>query len=328
MELVSDSRIEDEALDWVYRVAAGEDPAACDAWRALDPAHDAAFRDAWAAWQALDMTPTARDDGWRDELAALKAERRHRKPIVRFGVPAAIAASIAAAAMFMPGWLAKPGAAPMAIATRIAEDKVYTLHDGSRLTVGASSRLAVDVDAPGRREVVLNDGQAFFEVAHDPDRPFYVMAGDAEIRVVGTKFDVRRTGDDVQVSVLEGRVEVRRRGEAALADTARVLTAGEQSVFLPEVAAGFAPEKPAAVTPGEWRTGRRFYVDAPLSDIVADANRYSATPIRLADDRIGAMRMTTSFRTGDTDGLVANIEATLKLQGHRASDGAFDLRRR
>jgi transmembrane sensor len=328
MQLVSDSRIDDQALDWVYRIAAGEDPAKADAWRAQNPAHDSAFRDAWAAWQVLDQTPTAQGDGWRDELAAIKAERWYRRPLARFAVPTAIAATIAAAVMILPGRMEQPGAAPVAIATKLAEDKIVKLSDGSRLTMGAQTHLAVNVAAPNRREVTLNDGQAFFEVAHDPSRPFYVIAGDAEIRVVGTKFDVRRIGNDVQVSVLEGRVEVRRRGQFATADSTRVLTAGEQSNFRPELAASFAPEKPASVTPGEWRTGRRFYVDAPLSDIVADANRYSTTPIRLADPQVGALRMTTSFRTGDVDGLVANMEATLQIQGRKAPDGALDLRQR
>jgi transmembrane sensor len=328
IRLAVDNRIDDQARDWVYRIAAGEPREACEQWRASDPAHDVAFRDAWAAWQALGETPTAQSSGWRDELRSLKAGRWYQRPAVRFGAPTALAASIAAALLVVPGVMrtGSPDDGLVAIATPIAQDKVVNLKDGSKVTVGADSKLAVNLDVPGRREVVLNEGQAFFEVAHNPARPFYVIAGDAEIRVVGTKFDVSRTGNDVQVSVLEGRVEVRRRsGKAnAAGGPARILTAGEQSTLRPEVAASFAPERPASVTPGEWRSGRRYYVDGRLSDIVADANRYSDTEIRL-DPGLADIRMTTSFRTGDTAGLVANIEATLKLQSRRAPDGSIEV---
>jgi transmembrane sensor len=331
MRLAVGNRIDDEARDWVYRIAAGEPREACAEWCARDPAHDAAFREAWRAWQALADTPTARGHGWRDELQKLKSRRWYQRPTARVGLPTALAASLAALVMIRPGMapVRSSGAAPVAIATQIGQDKVVSLKDGSKLTVGARSSLAVKLDDPRRREVVLKEGEAFFEVAHNPDRPFYVIAGDAQVRVVGTKFDVRRVGDDVQVSVLEGRVEVRRRGRddapvGAPAGPARVLTAGEESTFRPEVAARFEPEEPVTVTPGEWRFGRRFYVDAQLKDIIADANRYSAYPIRV-DPKIGTLRMTTSFRTADTDGLLTNIEATLKLQSHREPDGAIKL---
>jgi transmembrane sensor len=326
IRLAVDSRIDDEARDWVYRIAAGEPREACAEWRARDAAHDSAFREAWRAWQALAQTPTAQGHDWRDELQQIKAGRWYQRPVVRFGVPTALAASIAAAVMFVPAMVKVGSPDAVAIATPIARDEVVSLKDGSKVTVGADSELAVNLDARGRREVVLKEGQAFFEVAHNPARPFYVIAGDAEIRVVGTKFDVRRVGDDVQVSVLEGRVEVRRRagGERSTPGPVRVLTAGEQSTLRPALAASFAPETPSAVTPGEWRSGRRYYVEAQLSDIVADANRYSARSIRL-DPQVATMRMTTSFRTADTDGLVANIEETLKLQSHPGPNGSLEL---
>ncbi len=334
-----------EARDWVYRLAQGgpDEPealAACEAWRARSPAHDAAFNDAWDAWHLIGETEVALAPDWRAELAAMRRQPAPRRwwrgawsrpaarMAVRAGVPLALAASLAALLLVPEGLLTAPD---LTVTTRIGENRVVALADGSRLTVGAGSNVDVRL-GKDRREVVLDRGQAFFEVAHDPARPFYVIAGRAEIRVTGTRFDVRRVGDDVQVSVLDGRVEVRRRGLFAPVLPAprpdRVLTAGEQSALVPAREAAFEPERPARVTPGEWRSGRLYFADATLGEIVADANRYSAVRLVLADPALADLRMTTSFRAGDVAGLLGNVQAALELDSRAQGDGTIVIARR
>jgi transmembrane sensor len=63
------------------------------------------------------------------------------------------------------------------------------------------------------RRVTVHDGQALFDVAHDSARPFLITAGDETVRVVGTKFDVRRRDGQLTVTVLRGLVEVSTDGE-------------------------------------------------------------------------------------------------------------------
>ena len=122
-----------------------------------------------------------------------------------------------------------------------------------------------------RRDYVLQHGEAFFAVAHDEARPFTVAAGDARVRVLGTRFDVRRSpGDRVRVEVEQGLVEVSRdlpngasvarvaAGQGALADATGVRTAALAK----------------AEDVGAWRRGRLAYAAAPLEDVVADLNRY------------------------------------------------------
>jgi transmembrane sensor len=196
------------------------------------------------------------------------------------------------------------------------------------VTVGARTDVKV-LFTKAERQVTLTSGQAFFEVAHDAARPFIVLAGNAEIRVTGTKFDVRRIGDDVQVSVLEGRVELRRRSLVPVLKErapARVLTAGERSVL--DDGQAFTPEAPAPVRPGEWRSGRLYYSEAPIADIVADLQRYSDVPIRIADADVGELKVTTSFRSNDVDRFVKNLETTMPIEAKRAKDGAIVLAKR
>lgn len=320
-----------EASDWVLRIAAGDDPEAeqaCAAWRASDPHREAAFNAAWRAWQAIGDTSIARVESWRNEAAAMRGSpverlgRFARSRPVRFGVPAALAASIAA--LFLVPQQAPQPAPELKVVTAVAETRTLALDDGSRVTVGARS--GVDVRfAQDARRVVLTSGQAFFEVAHDPSRPFIVLAGDAEIRVTGTKFDVVRIGNDVRVSVLEGRVEVRDRS-VPNHQLEQVLIAGQRSEVQAE--AGLQPPRPTLVTPGEWRTGRLYYADAPLSEILADAARYSSVRISVADASVAQMRLTASFRTGDIERFMSDIEAALPVEAQRAPDGSIVLSQR
>ena len=197
------------------------------------------------------------------------------------------------------------------------------LADGSRVTVGGKSGIVAKVGKESRR-VTLERGQAFFEVAHDPSHPFVVVAGDAEITVRGTKFDVRRIGDDVTVNVLEGKVEVevRRRGVLTFLSAApdAVLVGGEASELKPDADA-FAAAAPAATGAGEWRTGRLYYADAPLLAIVADAQRYAKVRIEVPSGAVGAMSLTVSYRAGDIEGLSDSIEAALPVRVEPRNDG-------
>jgi len=204
------------------------------------------------------------------------------------------------------------GQAPVPYATGIAQTRQVDLVDGSHLFIGAKSAVAVRVD-DHRREVDLQRGEAFFEVAKDRHRPFIVRAGDTVIRVVGTKFNVSRIGDEVRVNVLEGRVEVRKRPLVPFVSAApeRVLT---------------RDQTPSAVEPGAWREGRMVYLEAPLRDVVADANRYSSHPIRLDGDEVGDLRVTVTFRTATVDDLIDNLGRGLPIRVERQPDGSVVIK--
>jgi transmembrane sensor len=159
--------------------------------------------------------------------------------------------------------------------TRPGERRQIALADGSQITLAPASRLrAASRWRP--RALSLERGEAFFVVAHQDDQPFTVQAGDALVRVVGTRFNVHRGADrDVRVEVEQGVVQVSegpngqdravtlRAGQMAVAD-ARGLTVGV--LAQPELAGG-------------WRQGRLAYDDAPLAEVVADLNRYSPRPL-------------------------------------------------
>ncbi len=314
--------VQAEARAWVMRLA--EDPAVeadCAAWRAADPAHERAWKEVSAVWQQAPALASLDRKDWRAEIDALS-----RKPVRRWLQWGMAAAAAFAAMIGGTQLLEKPG---MEAATRIAEVRQIELADGSHVTLGAKSGVKVSYESE-KRQVMLDHGQAFFEVAHDRKRPFTVIAGDVDIRVTGTKFDVRRDGEGIQVSVLEGRVEVRRRGILSILTPGspdRILTAGLRADFDPATGR-FSAEQRAIVTPGDWRSGRLFYNEAPLSDIVADIQRYSTTAIRIDDPAIAGMKVTTSFRTNQIGAFLANLGAILPIESRRSADGAMIIEAR
>lgn len=279
----------------------GGDARAIAEWRAADPRHEAALSEAELAWTAIGRTRFARDDGWRAEIA-----RPPRRPWL--APAAAMAASLAIAAVIAPQVMG----APLEVRTEVAQTRTVSLADGATVFVGAKSAVDLRMEDDART-AVLKGGEAFFDVAARPGRPFTVEAGGAVIRAAeGGKFNVCRTPWGVQVAVLEGRVEVLRKRFLVTPDRPdRVIVAGEQ-VRLAR-GEGLSPPAPVNAEPGAWRAGRMQYADAPLKEVVADANRYSDRPIRLASNDIGDLRVTVSFRTSAVDELVANLDAGLPL---------------
>jgi transmembrane sensor len=316
-----DDPLDAEALAWLVRTL--DDPAAeaaCAIWRAEDPAHEQAWRRVSRVWRKTAALAGADEfkRRWRPEI-----DRLARRPPKLYAYLPLAAAACLLVTFVTPLLVPAP---EVRASTRTAEIRQVALVDGSRMTVGPRSDVNVRL-APFSRMAVIGDGEVFFQVAHDPRRPFTVRAGDALIRVTGTQFDVRATAGAVRVSVLNGRVEVRRRTFWSLVRTGapqRVLSAGQMS----ELARGartFSVERPTDGVTGAWRDGRLYYVEAPLGEVLADVQRYTPTPIRVADSKVAQMRLTMSFDGNRLQAFLDDLPAILPVRETRTADGAVVL---
>jgi transmembrane sensor len=187
------------------------------------------------------------------------------------------------------------------------------------VTLNTDSQVHIEL-TPQERHIRLDDGEAFFEVAHDAARPFVVQVGTKRVIAVGTKFSVRRTGDDIRVVVTEGKVRVEsgsaRGGEGpAVAFSAGRDAVGERTemyqargsgeVFLTpgDVASAsddgvVVEQKPLAEAEANltWRQGYLTFRDTSLADAIAEFNRYNAHKIAIADPTVAAIRISGTFR--------------------------------
>lgn len=196
-------------------------------------------------------------------------------------------------------WHTPPALYAETFVTGRGEQRDVTLPDGSLLRLDTATRVEVTLYEK-RRVVSIPDGQAVFQVQGDTRRPFDVLAGPLKITVVGTRFSVRHTtlvpGDDgVRVAVDEGRVNVARAdGWRAWFSATETLTPGQQ---LRADAAGDMSPITAVPTAGiaPWRDGMVSFDNTPLSQALAEFERYGATGLRVRSPAVGALRLTGTF---------------------------------
>lgn len=206
--------------------------------------------------------------------------------------------------------------------TGLGEQRLIVLEDGSRVRLDTDTILRVKF-RPRDRGVVLERGQAYFEVAPDPARPFRVRSAWTEVRAVGTAFDVRRGADTVRVILVSGRVQVRR--VDATAATGWALTPGQQIDVGPRPGA-VRRRAVEARSETSWISGRLVFRGEALEAAIAEVNRYARTPVRLEAPSLAATPISGSFEAGNTQAFVAAVAALYGLRAVPSSDGTVRLR--
>jgi transmembrane sensor len=237
-------------------------------------------------------------------------------------------------------WLSQPGShrqVPLQVETEavyttaIGERSTANLDDGSVAELNTNTRLNIDF-SDNERRVELVEGQVFFDVAKDPDRPFIVIAGDQRIEAIGTAFDVLYMNGQVKVTLVEGIVNVAAQtfNDAGQADDLFVQLEAGQSL----VTAAVAPVEPPRIELTDtdlstvWRNGRAFFEDSSLSEAVEEMNRYSHVQIRLEGEGLEHIRMNGMFRTGQQENFVDTLVAYYAIEAERLGDNVIVLKAR
>jgi transmembrane sensor len=298
------------AADWWARLrdddVSPDAAAEWQAWSAEDPGHTEAFE----RIRELGSRLEGADARTRHAFVAEFVRPRAPSMVRRFAVAASLAIVVLTGGYFAWNMLTVPDAlASRHYATPIAVNRDVVLADGSKVALGGASAVQTQFGG-GLRRVQLQRGEAYFEVAHDKRHPFIVSAGEIKVRAIGTAFNVRRTGDRVMVTVTEGTVQIAQ-GDAsssasAVAHGAVVAVAGQQVVYDP-AASGLTV---ATVDTGQvlgWRNDRLQFVNEPLGVVVANINRYSLRPLRIADPKVNTITFTGTVSPTDLDGWAAAL---------------------
>jgi transmembrane sensor len=198
---------------------------------------------------------------------------------------------------------------PAHFSTRHGEQLTQPLSDGSVLYLNTDTAVLVRYEH-GTRLVDVEHGQVVFEVAHDPTRPFHVLAGSAEVIAVGTRFDVYLQGQSTLVTVVEGRVTVGPTpafgGSATGSRTRKPMPVAAGQMV--RVVQGQLPEAPSPVDPGRttaWQQ-RQISIEAvPLAEVAAEFNRYSSTPVEIETPSLRGLAVSGVFAVDDTESFVA-----------------------
>ncbi len=358
----SDTQLE-QATKWFLRVrseaAQVEDLPALKDWLDADPLHKLAYQQVRATWSALGTLSSTPEVmlGRRDAL-----DDAHKVYLRRWSVPKKVsryiplAASIIVAIVGALTWMHTQRGV---YTTDVSERRTLTLEDGSVVTLDAKSRVRVQYEA-NQRVIALERGQARFDVAKDPTRPFRVNAGDQTVIALGTQFNVELVSGNVLVSMIEGHVAVTGI-EAASAQPlqslrlsqndgskaasappgsqpqARVETPGQIASLPPmvELKAGeglrVRSNGQAVVLPKidvdratAWQSGKMYFDNEPLGNAAERINRYSTLQISV-DPSVQGVNVNGIFNAGDSNAFVEAICTYFPVQVDRISGSKIRL---
>jgi transmembrane sensor len=317
-----DPAILEQAADWLLRLRE-EDADASVAflnWMEESTVHREAFdqiEECWLLAGEIELAPDAR--GFAPETPSRQRSERAvqggRGRSQRLMLAASIVLALVGAGVV--GFLNLPsgGATHVErIVTDRSQHQSTTLPDGSRVELGGLSAVSVRFSGETRM-VVVDSGDAFYEVEKDPNRPFVVQAGPVTVTAVGTKFSVRREGDAVSVIVTEGIVDVsanpslraKPSGETRTRGLTLRATAGERVRFdRGELSQTVEQLRPDTAT--SWRSGRLEFVDEPLRLVVASVNRYSAREIVIDDPMLAELRFTGTVFENEVPSWLKGVE--------------------
>ena len=206
------------------------------------------------------------------------------------------------------------------ISTNVGEQRQLVLQDGTRVFLNTDTAIKVRYDETARR-VELRRGEALFNVAKQSDWPFIVVAGDRQVKALGTSFVVRKDAQRVAVTLVEGSVLVSpvRPAIAELVQPAIqtqapveqtsptaadrnsgefTLAAGQRLTF----SAGSATrlDTPSVEKTTAWRRGQVILDDTPLKAAAAEMNRYNESKLVVEEPEAAALLINGLFQAGDS----------------------------
>lgn len=358
----TDTQLE-EATRWFLRVrseaAQVEDLPTLKNWLDNDPMHKLAYQQVTATWSTVGQLSSAPEImlGRRDALDdARRAARRRwteRRGPFAFTRKARYLALVGSVVVTTLGALTWMYTQRGVYTTDVSERRTLTLEDGSVVTLDAKSRVRVQYE-PDQRVIALERGQARFDVAPDPTRPFRVNAGDQTVIALGTQFNVELVAGSVLVSMIEGHVAVtgieaapvqplqalrlstndgRTSTSAPLNSQpqTRVETRGQTASRPPmvELKAGeglrVRSNGQAVVLPKinvdratAWQSGKIFFDNEPLGSAAERINRYSQLQITV-DPSVKDVSVSGIFNAGDSNAFVEAISTYFPVQIDRVS---------
>lgn len=304
------------AADWVVRLHSDQvtlgDRMKFEEWHTADEANKRAFAANAALWNAVGALGGDREARALLMRPAARAPRLTRRWVLGAGAMGTAAAAAAAL------WVGRePAVAPQHLQTARGERRVFSLGDGSMVTLNTDSLVRVSLTASARR-IDLDRGEFFIKVAKDPWRPLRVFVSDHEVRALGTAFAVLRDEEEqvTHVTLHEGLVGIYGRPANRSFDgngsPAVVLQPGQEATF-------------AATTPisirnvdlrvsETWREGRIVFDDTQLSDAVRNMNRYSRRRIVVGDAAINTLRVSGVFSTDSVEAFVEGLTEALPVR--------------
>lgn len=292
-----------QAMDWLIRLddADAATQAEFQSWLQASEANAQAYQRASQMWGSPLLGVAA------SGLEQLNQQRQRRRLRVTQRAMASVAALLLSIAAVLQSDL--PQRLQADHVTAVGQRQHLQLADGSRVLLNTDTALASHMDAQ-RRSARLLYGEAYFDVAHDGNRPFEVDAGPVLVNVRGTAFAVRHLDDEAEVSVERGEVDLLSAHNGA----SMVLGAGDSVRVGPN---GFGARRHTTQDSSlAWVKGRLVFESCPLREVLAELRRYYPGLIINTDERLAELSVTGNYRLDDPVGAMRSLAMLTSSQLH------------
>jgi transmembrane sensor len=316
----------DRAADWIIRREDGawseQDQQELDAWLAESDGNRAAYLRLKHSWKEADRIGAL--GASLDRFAEIR-EQRTASWSKRLAIAASLLlmVGVGSGVYFRGGsnlsseiTAIAPASAPK-FDTPVGGRQVVALIDGSKVELNTASLVRTSI-TEASRDVWLEKGEAYFEVAHLNGRPFVVHAGNRTVTVLGTKFSVRRDGDKVTVSVVEGRVRVADANNVAV--PAAVITAGDVAIAQGPSTLMTVKSEERVANALAWRGGMLSFDQSPLPAVAAEFNRYNRRPLVVRGSEASNIRIGGAFPASDPEAFARLLRDAYSLHVDIRSD--------
>ena len=278
--------------------------AAVEAWYDASPANRQRLGEIYRLLYLNDrINDTARIDVEKAYgLCRTRLRERTRRMVWIRGLKRVTAAAAVAVVLLAGGWMARTSVErltrPVVVYTELGERSQAVLPDGTKVWLNSSSRVEYAASFFSRKRRVKMDGEAYFEVSHDRHAPFVVSTNGLDIRVLGTRFNIRNDAQKhlITTVLLEGSVEASVTGEHR---PALRLRPSQQLLFHTDTKDMQLSDIPTAERSINWIYGRFSFEHNTLEEIVRELNRYYNVDIRFKDDALRGLRFSGDFQVED-----------------------------
>jgi ferric-dicitrate binding protein FerR (iron transport regulator) len=212
-----------------------------------------------------------------------------------------------------------------------ASEKVmdtFTLPDGTLVSLNSNTKLIYPKKFGRNTREVTIEGEAFFEVKPNKDKPFIIHAGNAQIKVLGTSFNVNAYPESklVEVTVETGRVQVLNKSNKSVQTNELILTPGDKGTLNYE---SNSLQKMTNQNPNflAWKTHNLVFKATSLDEVIQDLAKVYKVNIRIADSNLNKLLLTAQFNNYSLDFILEVIETTFKIETEKV-DGQYILKAR
>ncbi|WP_017731229.1 FecR family protein [Nafulsella turpanensis] len=295
-------------------------------WLAEDPAHQKQYQEQKRLWVLTSPPPPAKIDtqtAWEKVRKTIRPEQQKIKQRPLWPLTARIAASVAL--LIGLAWLVQLLFFPyysMEVVASGNEQKMFLLPDSSQVWLNKHSRLIYQPDFEGAERAVILEGEAFFEVKHDPEKPFTVETAEALTTVLGTSFNLRAYPEEetVELRVATGKVAF-----AAEEEQAQALVPAGYAAILQKPVNTISKFRNLSENAWAWKSGSLTFKGESLAEVALVLERYYGVNLRLQNPQLANCRFTGSFQEPALKEVLQVLATALQLEYTRQNEQTYTL---